>query len=256
MHQTTARKYLNPLFEIEDKLLDLIVGVAADYADSGSGLKLTANLLKAKKFLGKATTWLSKEEEEEEDFIRPYLEAKKRAKNLQNEPTAAAEPDPLKDTVPDLKAAHRPVTAPSEHIAVQAEPAEKAAPAPAPTPEKEVTPAPTADGEKDEKKAAPIATPPASKPAEQTAPKAQGWIEKPKSDDKLNSASQENYSDKSDAELEQERRLLCRDAVLKGNQPGAVRDFTSEKFDVRTVGAIPREKHGEWVRAFKETFGV
>lgn len=170
--------------------------------------------------------------------------------------TGAESIAPLSDTVPTEKAAHTPVTAPSEHIAVQAEPAEKAAPAPAPTAEKEVTPAPTADGEKDEKKAATIATPPASKPAEQTAPKAKGWVEKPKSDDKLNSASQENYSDKSDAELEQERRLLCRDAVLKGNQPGAVRDFTSEKFDVRTVGAIPREKHGEWVRAFKETFGV
>ena len=238
MNQTTARKYLDPLFEIEDKLLDLIVGVAADYADSGSGLKLTANLLKAKKFLGKATTRLSKEEEGEEEFIRTYLEAKKRAKNLQNEPTAAAERAQLQDTAPDLKVNHTPVTAP------------------APAPEKEVTPAPTADGEKDEKKAAPIATPPASKPAEQTAPKAKGWVEKPKSDDKLNSASQENYADKSDADLDKERRLLCRDAVLKGNQPGAVRDFTSEKFDVRTVGAIPREKHGEWVRAFKETFGV
>lgn len=179
-----------------------------------------------------------------------------RAQCLENGPTAAAERAQLQDTTGTPKATHAPVTAPSEHIAVQAEPAEKAAPAPAPTAEKEVTPAPTADGEKDEKKAAPKDTPPASKPAEQTAPKAQGWIEKPKSDDKLNSASQENYSDKSDAELEQERRLLCRDAVLKGNQPGAVRDFTSEKFDVRTVGAIPREKHGEWVRAFKETFGV
>ncbi len=174
----------------------------------------------------------------------------------QNEPTAAAERAPLQDTTGTPKATHAPVTAPSEHIAVQAEPAEKAAPAPDPAPEKEVTPAPTADGEKDEKKAAPKDTPPASKPAEQTAPKAKGWVEKPKSEDKLNSASQENYSDQSDAELEQERRLLCRDAVLKGNQPGAVRDFTSEKFDVRTVGAIPREKHGEWVRAFKETFGV
>lgn len=174
----------------------------------------------------------------------------------QNEPTAAAEPDPLQDTVPTPKAAHRPVTAPNESIAVQAETTQKAAPAPAPTSAKDVTPAPTADGEKTAKKAAPKDTPPASKSAEQTAPKPEGWIEKPKSDDKLNSASQENYSDKSDAELEQERRLLCRDAVLKGNQPGAVRDFTSEKFDVRTVGAIPREKHGEWVRAFKETFGV
>ena len=174
----------------------------------------------------------------------------------QNEPTAAAEPDPLQDTVPDLKAAHRPVTAPSEPIAVQAEPAEKATPAPAPTAEKEVTPSLAADGKKDEKKAAPIATPPASKPAEQTAPKAKGWVEKPKSDDKLNSASQENYADKSDADLDKERRLLCRDAVLKGAQPEAVRNFTIEKFGVRTVGAIPREKHGEWVRAFKETFGV
>ena len=238
MYETTARKYLNPLIEIEDKLQDLIAGVAADYAGDDPGLKLTANLLKAKKFLGKATTWLSKEEEEEEDLIRPYLEAKKRAKNLQNEPTAAAEPAPLQDTVPTPKVAHTPVTAP------------------APTAEKEVTPAPTNDGEKTAKKAAPKDTPPASKSAEQTAPKPEGWIEKPKSDDKLNSASQENYSDKSDAELEQERRLLCRDAVLKGNQPGAVRDFTSEKFDVRTVGAIPREKHGEWVSEFKKTFGV
>ena len=174
----------------------------------------------------------------------------------QNVPTAAAESDPLKDTALTPKAAHGPVTAPNESIAVQAETTQKAAPAPAPAPEKEVTPAHAADGEKTAKKAAPKDTPPASKSAEQTAPKPEGWIEKPKSDDKLNSASQENYSDKSDAELEQERRLLCRDAVLKGNQPGAVRDFTSEKFDVRTVGAIPREKHGEWVRAFKETFGV
>lgn len=174
----------------------------------------------------------------------------------QNEPTAAAEPAPLQDTVPAPKAAYRPVTAPNESIAVRAETTQKAAPAPAPAPEKEVTPSLAADGEKTAKKAAPKDTPPASKSAEQTAPKPEGWIEKPKSDDKLNSASQENYSDKSDAELEQERRLLCRDAVLKGNQPGAVRDFTSEKFDVRTVGAIPREKHGEWVRAFKETFGV
>lgn len=163
---------------------------------------------------------------------------------------------PLSDTVPTEKATHAPVTAPSEPIAVQVEPAEKAAPAPAPTAEKEVTPAPAADGEKDEKKAAPIETPPASKPAEQTAPKAKGWVEKPKSDDKLNSASQENYADKSDADLDKERRLLCRDAVLKGAQPEAVRNFTIEKFGVRTVGAIPREKHGEWVRAFKETFGV
>lgn len=174
----------------------------------------------------------------------------------QNEPTAAAEPAPLQDTVPAPKAAHRPVTAPNESIAVQAEPTEKAAPAPDPTPEKEVTPSLAADGKKDEKKAAPIATPPASKPAEQTAPKAKGWVEKPKSDDKLNSASQENYADKSDADLDKERRLLCRDAVLKGAQPEAVRNFTIEKFGVRTVGAIPREKHGEWVRTFKETFGV
>lgn len=98
--------------------------------------------------------------------------------------------------------------------------------------------------------------PPVSKSAEQTAPKAQGWIEKPKSDDKLNSASQENYADKSDADLDKERRLLCRDAVLKGAQPEAVRNFTIEKFGVRTVGAIPREKHGEWVSEFKKTFGV
>ena len=162
----------------------------------------------------------------------------------QNEPTAAAEPAPLQDTAPIPKATHAPVTAPSEPIAAQAEPAEKAAPAPA------------ADGEKAEKKAAPKATPPASKSAEQTAPKAQGWIEKPKTDDKLNSASQENYADKSDADLDKERRLLCRDAVLKGAQPEAVRNFTIEKFGVRTVGVIPREKHGEWVSEFKKTFGV
>lgn len=170
--------------------------------------------------------------------------------------TGAESIAPLSDTVPTEKAAHTPVTAPYEPIAVQAEPAEKAAPAPAPTPEKEVTPAPASEGEKTAKKAAPKATPPASKSAEQTAPKAKGWVEKPKSDDKLNSASQENYSDKSDAELEQERRLLCRDAVLKGNQPAAVRDFTINKFDVRTVGAVPREKHGEWVSEFKKAFGV
>lgn len=168
-----------------------------------------------------------------------------RAQCLENGPTAAAEPDPLQDTDTPTRAAHTPAISVGESAVKTA-----------PTAEKEVTPAPAAKGEKAEKKAAPKDTPPASKSAEQTAPKAQGWIEKPKSDDKLNSASQENYSDKSDAELEQERRLLCRDAVLKGNQPGAVRDFTSEKFDVRTVGAIPREKHGEWVRAFKETFGV
>lgn len=119
-----------------------------------------------------------------------------------------------------------------------------------------MTPAPAANGEKTAKKAATKATPPVSKSAEQTAPKPEGWIEKPKSDDKLNSASQENYADKSDADLDKERRLLCRDAVLKGAQPEAVRNFTIEKFGVRTVGAIPREKHGEWVRAFKETFGV
>lgn len=162
----------------------------------------------------------------------------------------------LQDTALTPKAAHKPATAPNEAIAVQAESTEKAAPAPAPTAEKDVTPAPAANGEKAVKKAAPKATPPALKAKEQTAPKPQGWVEKPKTDDKLNSASQENYSGKSDAELEQERRLLCRDAVLKGNQPGAVRDFTSEKFDVRTVGAIPREKHGEWVAEFKKTFGV
>lgn len=163
---------------------------------------------------------------------------------------------PLSDTVPTEKAAHTPATAPSEPIAVQAEPAQKETPAPAPTAEKEVTPAPASNGEKAEKKAAPKVTPPVSKSAEQTAPKAKGWVEKPKSDDKLNSASQENYADKSDADLDKERRLLCRDAVLKGAQPEAVRNFTIEKFGVRTVGAIPREKHGEWVRAFKETFGV
>ena len=163
---------------------------------------------------------------------------------------------PLSDTASTEKVAQKPVTAPSEPIAVQAEPAQKTAPAPAPTSEKEVTPAAAANGEKVEKKADPEATPPAPKVKEQTAPKAQGWIEKPKSDDKLNSASQENYADKSDADLDKERRLLCRDAVLKGAQPEAVRNFTIEKFGVRTVGAIPREKHGEWVRAFKETFGV
>lgn len=178
------------------------------------------------------------------------------AQRFESEPTEAAEPAPLQDTTGTPKATHAPVTAPSEPIAVQAEPAEKAAPAPAPAPEKEVTPAPAADGEKAEKKAAPKATPPASKTAEQTAPKAKGWVEKTKTDDKLNSASQENYADKSDAGLDQERRLLCRDAVLKGAQPEAVRNFTIEKFGVRTVGAIPREKHGEWVRTFKETFGV
>ena len=159
-------------------------------------------------------------------------------------------------TAGPLNHAQNSATEPTEVLQGAAEPAEKLTPAPDTTPEKEVTPAPTADGEKDEKKAAPIATPPASKPAEQTAPKAKGWVEKPKSDDKLNSASQENYADKSDADLDKERRLLCRDAVLKGAQPEAVRNFTIEKFGVRTVGAIPREKHGEWVRAFKETFGV
>lgn len=138
MIETTARKYLNPLFEIEDKLQDLIVEVAADYADTGPGLKLTANLLKVKRFLDKATTWLSKDEEEEEETIRSILEAKKRANNLQNKLTAPAESAPLVDTAPTSEAA----------------------PAPAPTPEKEVTPAPTADGEKAEKKAAPKATPP------------------------------------------------------------------------------------------------
>lgn len=163
---------------------------------------------------------------------------------------------PLQDTIAPAKVAHTPATEPAEPIAVQAETAPTAAPAPAPTPEKEVTPEPAADGEKAEKKAAPKATPPASKSAEQTAPKAQGWIEKPKSDDKLNSASSESNADKSDADLDQERRLLCRDAVLKGAQPEAVRNFTIEKFGVRTVGAIPREKHGEWVAEFKKTFGV
>lgn len=140
---------------------------------------------------------------------------------------------PLQDTIAPAKVAHTPATEPAEPIAVQAETAPTAAPAPAPK-----------------------ATPPASKSAEQTAPKPEGWIEKPKTDGKLNSASQENYADKSDAGLDQERRLLCRDAVLKGAQPEAVRNFTIEKFGVRTVGAIPREKHGEWVRTFKETFGV
>jgi hypothetical protein len=178
------------------------------------------------------------------------------AQRFESEPTEAAEPAPLQDTTGTPKATHAPVTAPSEPIAVQAEPAEKAAPAPAPAPEKEVTPAPAADGEKAEKKAAPKATPPASKTAEQTAPKAKGWVEKTKTDDKLNSASQENYADKSDADLDKERRLLCRDAVLKGAQPEAVRNFSIEKFGVRTVGAIPREKHGEWVAEFKKTFGV
>ena len=178
------------------------------------------------------------------------------AQQFESEPTAAARPAPLQDTIAPAKVAHTPATEPAEPIAVQAETTPKAAPAPAPTPEKELTPEPAANGEKPAKQAAPKVTPPASKSAEQTAPKAQGWIEKPKSDDKLNSASQENYADKSDADLDKERRLLCRDAVLKGAQPEAVRNFTIEKFGVRTVGAIPREKHGEWVRAFKETFGV
>ena len=178
------------------------------------------------------------------------------AQRFESEPTEAAEPAPLQDTAPTPEAAHMPATAPSEPIAVQAAPVEIAAPAPAPALGKEVTPAPAANGEKTAKKAPTKATPPVSKSAEQTAPKPEGWIEKPKSDDKLNSASQENYADKSDADLDKERRLLCRDAVLKGAQPEAVRNFTIEKFGVRTVGAIPREKHGEWVRAFKETFGV
>lgn len=159
-------------------------------------------------------------------------------------------------TAGPLNHAQNSATEPTEVLQGAAEPAEKAAPAPAPTPEKEVTPAAAANGEKPAKKAAPKATPPAPKAAEQTAPKPEGWIEKPKTDDKLNSASQENYADKSDADLDQERRLLCRDAVLKGNQPAAVREFTPEKFGVRTVGAISREKHGEWVAEFKKTFGV
>lgn len=178
------------------------------------------------------------------------------AQRFESEPTEAAEPAPLQDTTGTPKATHAPATEPAEPIAVQAETAPTAAPAPAPTPEKELTPEATANGEKTAKKSAPKATPHASKSAEQTAPKAKGWVEKPKTDDKLNSASQENYADKSDAGLDQERRLLCRDAVLKGAQPEAVRNFTIEKFGVRTVGAIPREKHGEWVRTFKETFGV
>ena len=190
------------------------------------------------------------------DILDAIAEYEADSITCQNEPTAAAEPAPLQDAIGTLKGSHKSATVAAEPIAVQAEPAEKAAPAPAPTPEKGVTPAPAEDGEKAEKKAAPKATPPASKSAEQTAPKPEGWIEKPKSDDKLNSASQENYADKSDADLDKERRLLCRDAVLKGAQPEAVRNFTIEKFGVRTVGAIPREKHGEWVRAFKETFGV
>lgn len=179
-----------------------------------------------------------------------------RAKYLESKLTAAAEPAPLQDTTGASKGSQKPVTGPNEPIAVQAEPAQRTAPAPAPTPVKEVTPASAANGEKAEEKAAPKATPPASKTAEQTAPKAKGWVEKPKTDDKLNSASSENYADKSDADLDKERRLLCRDAVLKGAQPEAVRNFTIEKFGVRTVGAIPREKHGEWVSEFKKTFGV
>ena len=166
----------------------------------------------------------------------------------QNEPTTAEEPAP--------KVTQRPATAAAEPIAVQAETTQKETPAPTPAPAKEVAPAPAADGEKTEKKAAPKATPPTPRAKEQTAPKPEGWIEKPKSDDKLNSASQENYADKSDADLDKERRLLCRDAVLKGAQPEAVRNFTIEKFGVRTVGAIPREKHGEWVSEFKKAFGV
>lgn len=147
-------------------------------------------------------------------------------------------------TAGPLNHAQNSATEPTEVLQGAAEPAEKLTPAPAPTSAKDVTPSLAADGKKDEKKAAPKGTPPASKSAEQTAPKPEGWIEKPKSDDK------------SDADLDKERRLLCRDAVLKGAQPEAVRNFTIEKFGVRTVGAIPREKHGEWVRAFKETFGV
>lgn len=179
-----------------------------------------------------------------------------RAKYLENKLTAAAEPAPLQDTTGASKGSQKPVMGPNEPIAVQTEPAQRTAPAPAPTPVKEVTPAAAANGEKTTKKVDPKATPPASKTAEQTAPKAKGWVEKPKTDDKLNSAPAENYADKSDADLDKERRLLCRDAVLKGAQPEAVRNFTIQKFDVRTVGAIPREKHGEWVQAFKETFGV
>lgn len=178
------------------------------------------------------------------------------AQRFESEPTAAAEPAPLQDTTGASKGSQKHATGSNEPIAVKAETTQKETTAPAPASAKEVTPAPAADGEKPVKKAAPKATPPASKSVEQTAPKPEGWIEKPKSDDKLNSASQENYADKSDADLDKERRLLCRDAVLKGAQPEAVRNFTIEKFGVRTVGAIPREKHGEWVRAFKETFGV
>lgn len=254
MIKTTARKYIDPLFELENKLQDLIVGVAADYADCDPGITITVNLLKAKKLLGKANEQLCKEEQEEQEIeaVRPYLEAKKRAERLQNEPTTVSEPASLRDTT----RAHTPAMTAAKSIAVQAETTGKAAPAPAPTPEKEVTPTPAKDGEKAEKKVAPKVTPPTPKAKEQTAPKAEGWIEKAKTDDKLNSASQENYADKSDADLDKERRFLCRDAVVKGAQPSAVRDFTSEKFGVRTVGAIPREKHGEWVRAFKETFGV
>ena len=64
------------------------------------------------------------------------------AQRFESEPTEAAEPAPLQDTTGTPKATHAPITAPSEPIAVQAEPAEIAAPAPAPTPEKEVTPRP------------------------------------------------------------------------------------------------------------------
>lgn len=174
----------------------------------------------------------------------------------QLDPSEEKRARPKRYTAGPLNHAQNSTTEPTEVLQLAAEPTEKPTPAPAPAPEKEVTPAPASNGEKAEKKAAPKVTPPVSKSAEQTAPKAKGWVEKPKSDDKLNSASQENYADKSDADLDKERRLLCRDAVLKGAQPEAVRNFTIEKFGVRTVGAIPREKHGEWVRAFKETFGV
>ena len=82
------------------------------------------------------------------------------AQQFESEPTAAARPAPLQDTIAPAKVAHTPATEPAEPIAVQAETTPKAAPAPAPTPEKELTPEPAANGEKPAKKAAPKVTPP------------------------------------------------------------------------------------------------
>ena len=63
-------------------------------------------------------------------------------------------------TAGPLNHAQNSATEPTEVLQGAAEPAEKAAPAPDTTPEKEVTPSLAADGEKDEKKAAPKDTPP------------------------------------------------------------------------------------------------